>query len=382
MKNLILLLLCAVLGACATPSALPSPEPYFHDELFATSAQHDGANAVFALSDAMSFVHVDIARQLRTEGLARGLINALYRRDQLKLDYDSASTRNAAQAFDARKGNCLSLVIMTAAFAKELGLQVTYQTVAIEETWSRSDDILFSNTHVNLTLATRAVHAMPGYEESRMLTIDFLPAEYILGQRTRPISEDTVVAMYMNNRAAEALAQGQVDEAYWWARAAIVRAPVFSSAYNTLGVAYLRHGDLQAAEWVLSRLLEREPQDKHAMSNLAAVLDRLGRVDESSALRVRLVRMEPYPPYYFFRLGVAAMRRGDFEVAKSLFSKEVDRADYSSEFHFWLGIAHLRLGDAEEARKQIKTAMENSTTSSEHEIYAAKLNRLQSHGAR
>ena len=211
MKHLIVLLLCAVLGACATPSASPPqpPEPYFHDELFATSAQRHDGDAVFALSDAMKrYIHVDIARQLRTEGLARGLINALYRRDQLKLDYDSASTRNAAQAFEARKGNCLSLVIMTAAFAKELGMQVTYQTVATEETWSRSDDIVFSNTHVNLTLATRAINAMPGYDESRMLTIDFLPPEYILGQRTRAISEDTVVAMYMNNRAAEALAQG------------------------------------------------------------------------------------------------------------------------------------------------------------------------------
>ena len=51
-----------------------------------------------------------------------------------------AMTRNAAEAFAARSGNCLSLVIMTAAFAKELGLSVRYQNVFVDETWSRSGD--------------------------------------------------------------------------------------------------------------------------------------------------------------------------------------------------------------------------------------------------
>lgn len=297
MKHPVLALICAALSACASPTA-PAPEAFFQDGLFAAATEPTGADDVFALSGAMKrYLQVDIARLLRTDGLPRGLINALYRRDQLKLDYDSTMTRNAAQAFDARKGNCLSLVIMTAAFAKELGLQVTYQTVATEETWSRSADIAFLSGHVNLTLATRATRATPGFDENRILTIDFLPAEFLLGQRTRTVSESTVVAMYMNNRAAEALAVGKVDDAYWWARGAIVRAPDFSSAYNTLGVVYLRHGDVKAAAAVLGRLLEREPQNKQALSNQASALGALGRVDESNALRVRLARMEPYPPY-------------------------------------------------------------------------------------
>ena len=380
MKRLRILLLCAALGACASPPA-PPPEPFFHDAWFTAPAERIDADAVFALSDAMRhYIEVDIARQLRSEGLARGLINALYRRDQLKLDYDSSLTRNASQAFDARMGNCLSLVIMTAAFAKALGLQVTYQAVAVEQTWSQSDGIAFLNTHVNLTLGPRAIHDKPGYNESRMMTVDFLPAELIVGKRTRPIAEETVVAMYMNNRAAEALAKGQLDAAYWWARGAIKRAPELAISYNTLGVVYLRHGDAQAAEQVLSQLLRRDPGDKHALSNLASALDRLGRVDESALLRAQLVRLEPYPPYHFFRLGTAAMQRGDFKTAKSLFEKEVARADYSSEFHYWLGLANFSLGDAEGARKQIAIALENSTTRTEHALYAAKLDRLRAEG--
>jgi len=384
LKRLFLVLLCAILGACAaTPSPSPVPsQEFFHDELFAAPAQRVDAEDVFARSDAMKhYVHVDIARQLRAQGYVRGLINALYQSDQLKLKYDPGATRNAAQAFDARKGNCLSLVIMTAALAKELGLEVTYHNVAVEETWSRADDLAFLSTHVNVTLGTRATDGNPGYDASLALTVDFLPAEDIPRRRTRSISEDTIVAMYMNNRAAEALAQWQIDEAYWWVRAAVVRAPDFLSPYNTLGVVYLRRGELPAAEQMFRYLLARAPRDKQALSNLAMLLDKEGHADEASALRARLARLEPYAPYHFFWLGTAAMQRGDFATAKSMFAKEVDRADYCSEFHYWLGIANFRLGDLDEARKQLAIAMENSTTPSDYELYAAKLERLRSAGA-
>ena len=52
------------------------------------------------------------------------------------------------------------------------------------------------------------------------MTIDFLPAANIKGLRTWVIDESTIVAMYMNNRAVEALTVGNIDDAYWYAREA------------------------------------------------------------------------------------------------------------------------------------------------------------------
>lgn len=379
MKYMLLTLLSMLLCGCSTPPVQPSPEAYFHDHLFVPSTERADAAQVFALSDAMRrYLRVDIAAQLRREGPAQGLINALYRRDQLQLDYDSAATRNAAQAFDARKGNCLSLVLMTAAFAKELGLQVSYQTVASEETWSRSQGIAFLSTHINLTLGPRATTARSGFNSGPSLTVDFLPAEDLRGQRTQPVSEDTVVAMYMNNRAAENLAGGRVDEAYWWARAAVMQAPRLRTAHNTLGVVYMRHADMKAAEDIFTSLLRQDPHDKHALSNLATMFEAVGRSGESSAARALLAQLEAHPPFYFFRLGAAAMERGDFTDAKRMFAKEVDRADYSSEFHFWLALAHFRLGDADEARREMQLAVKNSTSRADRDLYAAKLERLRS----
>jgi hypothetical protein len=71
------------------------------------------------------------------------------------------------------------------------------------------------------------------------------------------------------------------------------------------------------------------------------------------------------------------MKVGDFKTARDLFAKEVDRAAYYHEFHFWLAIASARLGDLEQARRHLAIAVENSTTRSDHDLYAAKLDRLQ-----
>jgi len=365
------------LAGCSTVPVEPPPHNLFDDRLFAAPSEPVGAHAIFALSDAMKrYVDTEIADQLRSKGPQRGLLEALYSKHQLRLEYDAERTRNAAEAYDARAGNCLSLVIMTAAFAKHLGLPVRFQSVYYESTWTRSGNLYFSSNHVNLALEHRATDARAGVDTDRAWTVDFLPPEDMRGQRTRVISEATVVAMYMNNRAAEALARGQLDDAYAWAREAIRQSPAFFSAYNTLAVTYLRHGHPQQAAQLLRHVLVREPDNTIAMANLARTLGELGQTDEAAQFAQRLNKIEPYPPFHFFDQGMAALQAGNFQSARELFSREIKRAAYHHEFHFWLAIANIGLGDKSAARKHLILAKENSTTLSDKALYSAKLERI------
>jgi tetratricopeptide (TPR) repeat protein len=371
---------CVLVASCATVPPVPGGDQYFLDAEFSPAPNGIGVTEIFAMSDAMrKYLAADIAPQMRAEGRLPGLIDALYGPHQLKLDYDASMTRNAAQAFEARKGNCLSLAIMTAAFAKELNLRPTYQTVDVGPLWSRKGEFAFLNGHVNLVLHERMVDAIGRSDSSSDLTVDFIPGEDAARHRRREIDEATIVAMFMNNRAAEALEMGDINSANWWARTAIVQKPDFAAPLNTLGLVYLHHGELAMAERVLLSLVERDKSDGQAMSNLALVYDHEGRTNDAKTLRERLAALEPYPPYYYFFLGTAAMERGDFTSARSLFAREVERAAYSGEFHFWLGIANFKLGNVVEAQHQIAIAMENSTSGDEHAIYEAKLQRLRSY---
>jgi len=379
MKIPVILLLSLLFTACTTvPGTGPSTQ-WFQDASFNPPSERIRAEDVFAVSEEMKrYVATEIAGQVRSKGQQQALIDALYDKNQLKVEYDSAITRNAAQAFRDRSGNCLSLVIMTAAFAREMGLGVRYQNVMMDETWSRGGGMHLSVGHVNLTLA----HSQPGpradKDEIALLTIDFVPPDESRHLRTLPLDENTVIALYMNNRAVESLVRGKLDDAYWWAREGIRQDPSLLASYVTLGVIYRRHGQLDAAEKVLRHVLERDPHETKAMTNLVVVLDEQGRVEESKVLEARLDLLQPNPPFHYFNLGMEAMKKGDFRVARADFEKELRRDPYNHEFHFWLAIAHLRLGEVGEARSHLDIAVEFSPTRSDRDLYAAKLDKIKS----
>lgn len=377
MKHWIALLLCSLLAACATSPGLQPPDQLLRDDLFAAPAEKPRAETIFAVSPAMKrYLEKDIASQLHAKGRIHGLIDALYTPGQLKLDYDSSITRTAAEAFDAKSGNCLSLVIMTAAFAREVGLPVRFQGVYVDEVWARIGGILFANGHVNLTLGELRSHTRVKTGENVPLTVDFFLPELGAQPRSWPLGEETIIAMYFNNRAAEAMAEGDLNQAYWFTREAIRHDPKYLAAQNTLGVVYRRHGNFREAETVFNNVLAREPGNINSMSNLAVVLKDQGRVAEALALNDTLERLRPFPPFHFFDLGMAAMRERDFAKARDLFKKEVARAAYNDEFHFWLGAAYMGLGEHDMARKHIMLAMENSLTKRDHDLYASKLAKI------
>jgi Flp pilus assembly protein TadD len=386
MKTWTVLLVALLLAACASAPLPPPVESLFKDGAFGPASERIGASDLFAMSPEMKqYMTTTIAPVAKAKGAQQGLFEALYSRGQLKLEYDSAKTRNAAQAFAARSGNCLSLVIMTAAFAKEMGLPVTYQSAFLDESWGRSGDIHFFIGHVNVTLGPHLTRLNNSTnlivrQDETDLTIDFLLPRELRGLNTRVIEERTIVAMYMNNRAVESFIDGQLDNAYWWARAAVAQDPRFTSAYNTLGVIYKRHGDIEDAHRALAYALEREPKNTHFMSNMVLVLNDLGRGAESAALAKKLDQMEPNPAFSYFMDGMVAMRKGDYQTAKDLFAKEVQRAPYYHEFHFWLAAAYIGLGDTERARAELALAIDTSTTRISRDIYAAKLDKIRSLG--
>ena len=369
--------LCLILlSGCASapPVDVSGSARLFDDARFKSAPVREIGDDPFAVSESMrEYLAGDIASRMRITSRQRALFDALYRKDELKLEYDSTLTRSAAQAFEARAGNCLSLVLLTAALARELGLKVQFQTVYTDQTMTRSGGIVYLSGHVNLTLGSQDREGRFVNQGNDAMTIDFLPSKQQGERRARVIREATILAMYFNNRAAEALAAGTLDDAYWWLRKAIQNDPTFMPAYNTLGVIYKRHGDLVQAETAFNYVIEREPGNATPISNLIAVLNESGRSAEAAPWARKLQQIEPYPPFHFFDLGMAAMKAKDYPAARDLFSREVARAAYYHEFHAWLAAAQHELGQTEMARKHLQIALINSSTPAEHALYASRI---------
>lgn len=377
MKHACLLGLALMLGACATTAPVSRTDHLFLDRQFPERVEVPTAQEIFRLTPEMqAYLQGAIERRRRNQSSpAYALYDVVHQ--ELKLDYDTAITRTAEEAFKARAGNCLSLVVLTAAMARELALPVTFQSVYGFETWSRAEGFAFLSGHVNLLLNKYPrMQGAGAVSFEREMLIDFVEDARRTANRVRPVGEATVVAMFLNNRAAEWMAAGRLDAAYWHARAALQSDPQYLSAYNTLAVIYLRHGNLRAAERVLDVALQREPGNARMLTNLVKVLDRDGRAAEASLVRQRLAALEPYPPFYFLDRGKAQFAAGDVRGAMALFQQELKRIPYDHELHFAMALAGLRLGESDEAREHLQLAMLNSGSRDQRAIYASKLEHL------
>lgn len=345
-----------------------------HDEWFAPSKEDTSPDRVFALSDAMrAYADNELRALIAHRDPRRVLIEALHNRGQLRLAYDAERTGNAAETFDSRSGNCLSLVLMTGAFARHLGLPVTFRAVQLDPQYTRAGGLTLENGHVNIMMGHMGERPIWGAHD---LVVDFLPTRELVGHSAVPLPEPTVIAMYMNNRAAETLADGRTDDAYAWARAALLQDPSHASAVNTLAVIYMRRGQQAAAEQALRFALAGEPENTAVLSNLVLVLRNTERAAEADAVAAQLKALQPYPPFHFLESGRRALANGRATEARDLFERELRRQPFQHEVHFWLAQAYAQLGNTRKAAEHLQQAKDYSTTMSSQKLYSAKLDKL------
>jgi Tfp pilus assembly protein PilF len=373
------ILLMASSAGCASIPATRTGDatPLFRDTLFKPPAKPIDSRTIFAVDASMRhFIAEQIAPKVRHSDSRQTLLDAL--NGKLRLDYDSTTTRTASQTFAAREGNCLSLVIMAAALARQLDIPVTYHEVYDFDTWSRNAGFAILSQHVNLVLGPRLPNLRLYQGDEVPMVVDFLPSRQVAKAVSRPIPEQTIIAMYMNNRAAEVMVDGDLDRAYWFARAALEADPGFANAANTLGVIYLERNHRAPAEHAMRYALQHDPDNISALSNLMGILTSEGRAGEARVLAKRLAQIQRHPPFYFYDQGMVAMRAGRFSQAARLFEKALSQRPYDVPSHFQLAIAASHLGDTRRALKQLELAKENSTTPESRAIYAAKLRHLKS----
>ena len=374
------LLLGLALAACAqAPTAVAPSDPLFSDASFAPPTRAINPTDIFKVSPEMrAYLNSRVAELADKHGEARGLMEALFTDHRLELAYDAEFTRNAAEAFEARAGNCLSLAIVTGAMAREMGLSVRYQSVRTAEHWERDGDLLELVGHVNVSVGMPVPRVRTWGSNTDWWTVDFVPPEELKGDVAQTVSESRIAAMYMNNRAVEALAQKHLDDAYWWVRGGVALDPSFYSLYNTLGLTYLHKGLVARAETALRFALSLEPDSTQTWNNLAVVLRRDGRIDQAAAIERDHPHSRAGALAAAINGGIQANAAGDYERARDLFERALRTARDNHELHYRLAVAYLNLGDRRRAMAHLLEAQENSTSVRQRSIYASKVELLKS----
>ncbi|HEY9028841.1 MAG TPA: tetratricopeptide repeat protein, partial [Burkholderiaceae bacterium] len=127
---------------------------------------------------------------------------------------------------------------------------------------------------------------------------------------------------------------------------------------------------------VLRFVLDGAPDNPRILANYAEALRELGRTGEAQKVQARLAVLEPVPPFYWFVQGQTALHKGDFLKAREFFQKELDRDPDYHEFHYAMAVADFGLNRIDEARAELALAMSGAVKRSDHDLYAAKLDKL------
>lgn len=378
------LILLFLLGCSATPAdkSVENVEQYFFDEHFEPVSNLPPASSLLLLPDSAK---KEISQQFRHDTalsghnmLAHEWLARYIDAENGGFEYRDNDTRTAAETYNDRAGNCMSLVLLTAALADELGVDVEFQDIEVPPVWDKQGNFYLINGHVNLRL-------LPGiardtvFVSKKAIQVDFLPERAVRGFQKIKVNKQTVLAMYYNNVAAESLVAGDYDRAYGLLKLGIEQAPDYVPGLNTLAVLYRYKGLDEQAEQLYKLALEVSANNINALYNYAILLSSQDRLDEWAEVHKVLELERIGNPYYYYDMAQQAYFDREYQDALIWYKRAVDKADYRHEFYFGLSRAYWATGDERRAQKNMQKALSLTRDENSKVRYQAKLHAMKSH---
>lgn len=214
-------------------------------------------------------------------------------------EYERGSTFSAADAFENRRGNCVSFTNLFIALGRTLGLRLQAALVSARGTSEKAGDLIVTYNHMV------AVHPVVGGTTAKVYDFYRMPDEP--GGRLILLDDYSVAAIRASNDGIAHLGRGEYAEAVHDLAIAVKLGPQLGSLHANLGLAKWRNGDVPGAFAALRTGLEVEPGCPPLLQNLAALyVDQRRPAEARAALAaLDLSRASPY----------ALIVRGDLELS-------------------------------------------------------------------
>lgn len=291
-----------------------------------------------------------INRSYSREQRLQALVEMIFGRHGLDLQYDADATLTVSEIWQQRRANCLAFTLMFVALAREAGIQARVQEVGQVVSWyqDQAQGLVYSVGHVN---------AGVGFA-GRFATVD-LDRNVLYDRRgPLPISQARALAHFYNNRGAERMASGDLVGARTFFNAALAQDNSFAATWNNLGVLENRTGDTAAARRALETALRLDGRQDAALTNASALYRKLGMVVQAQALEQRLQSVQREDPFAQYMLGAEAERAGQLDQAIRYYRQAVRLYDTAHQFHFGLARAYFLAGQLKRADRELLRAQE------------------------
>ncbi|MEP1445476.1 MAG: hypothetical protein ABJK37_05065 [Paraglaciecola sp.] len=286
-------------------------------------------------------------------------------------------TLNADLAARQRAGNCLSLAILTKAYASLVGLDIEFRKVNSAPIYQRNAGVMTISSHVQSHLYAPKMTNKDKYTLSVLrskIIIDYFPTSnsFIGGL----ISDADFTAMYYQNLAAEAIVAMKFDLAYSLLDAAMKLSPNNSETLNTLAVLHKITGNTALAETIYLNQIKTGNSSVSLLSNYILLLEQTNRSGEAALMKHKFKDVRDDNPYRWYDLANQAYAQQNFSQALNYYEKSIQAAPYLHESFYGQAKTYVRLGKRRQAKIAMKKAASLAFKPSDELLYLAKLDSL------
>lgn len=369
--------LVLTLPACKSTYIGSSTEvtPIFKDKIFAgyEDVQVETEDEIFALSsDAKKFVYHLTRGETDPVDKIETLVKAIFDRSDFNMIYDNSANTVAAETFANKAANCLSLSIMTYSLAEQAGLWVRFREIDIPEYWTRKEGFSLINGHINVAISHRTGNDV--HLKRSTMTVDFDPFSPKKYFPAKNAGKDRVLAMFYNNKGADALVREDYPVAYAYIKQAIQVDASFQDAQINLGILYRMTNQYQLAEQTYKEALTMQRSNLTILENLAVLYRFQGKDAEADDLLATVDKRRQGNPYYHFILGEQDLDEGEYKDAMVHYKKALHLDSSKHEFYFGMAKTYAAMGNVNGARLYLKKAKRHTKLKDIKKHYQNKIN--------
>lgn len=284
----------------------------------------------------------------------------------------------AREAFELKKGNCITLAVLTMALANLVGVDITFQQITSAPVVSIENDLFVSSDHVRTFLhappvpTTRNIISLRSY-----IVVDYFPtAGDMNGER---LSESTFIAMYYRNLATDAFLEGKNDKAFALLRAALKHSPDFAPTINLTALLHKEMGQFEMAARWYQYGLNVSSRRTTLLSNYAMLKQAEGDDAAAESLLLELGSSKELSPFLWYMQGRTALKQQNYQQAVKYFKRLTDSAPYVGDFYLQLAKAYFYDQRYADARSALAQAAKIASNTNDRIKYNAKLEALKLH---
>jgi len=381
-KVISIFMLTLVLSACSTKS-VNSPQPQIakqqinipiNDSLFIqTKTTQLNEQAIFSLT--LEQQNKFLLKFNKHIALGFKPHTALYEILKEKItDFTYyGETYNATTVMELNKGNCMSLAILTTAYAKLVGLEFSYRVVHTLPIFSKKDDVVLSSSHVQTIIydPTFVPDKSFFYLSTPRIAIDYFPNKW--NRKGKSYSYNAFIAMYYKNLAADALVEKDLSKSFIYANKAYEYDTKNIDTINLLAVIHRRAGDIKTAEEIYKVALDIGKPNISLLSNYIMLLKSQQRMEEVAVLQNKMNKLDDMNPYQSLGEAFNARRSGNIKQAEVFFKKTLKKAPYLNQAYMGLYHIYVKQQEMDKAQAMLIKALEWTYELDEKKLYKQKL---------